>query len=580
MNNIAVSVIVPVYNSEQYLHRCLDSLVSQTLQNIEIIAVDNGSTDNSLSILYDYKALFPEKIVIHQIEHKDYAGAGRNAGIEIAKGEYIGFCDSDDYMAIDAFEVMYSTAQKKNGVDVVFTSFYIVKDGKLTLSSNFRESPHRNEMIMFGSVSLWNKIFKTEYIRNTIKIRMSETHGFEDLGYLPILLTNAKSVAYVNHPTYYYLIRQGSEVNSIGNPRNLDIFESMREHTESSDPNYNNSLLFANVRRVLGDIDVRWFFADYMIEWLKENKEQILNNKIIMSSSLATKAKFYINYVPDESIPRRIYLNEFAGKISPEYIQTLKTTAFYPECEVVLLNEENCDIHVNPNIEQAYYDGNLKYVCDYFASERIYNEGGVFIDNDIIIDGYFNAVRYSKAFFSFEDNETFSNLVYGGCAKSTIFRKLLDTYKLDSYNKEFIPLCERARIILLAEENIKLDGHTNRYKYSASLFAPNTFLIPCAENDTKTVHISHVDYSTNKQESEIVTIPRSIYNKLAFNPVSIHPLVASRAKCIESSISPSKKNVVEYIFVKILGKRLYNYANTRMFPIGTRRREFLKKILF
>ena len=116
-----VSVIVPVYNSENYLRQCLDSLVYQTLNDIEIIAVNDGSTDNSAIILEEYALKFPDKIRQFNQENKGQACA-RNFGLQQAKGEYIGFVDSDDSVALDLFEKMYQLARSEKA-DLVECDF-------------------------------------------------------------------------------------------------------------------------------------------------------------------------------------------------------------------------------------------------------------------------------------------------------------------------------------------------------------------------------------------------------------------------------------------------------------------------
>ena len=107
MNNIKVSVIVPVYNCEKYLKKCLDSLVNQTLKDIEIICVNDGSTDNSGRILEEYT---DSRIKIITKENGGLSSA-RNAGIAVAKGEYLGFVDSDDWVDLDFYEKLYNTAK-------------------------------------------------------------------------------------------------------------------------------------------------------------------------------------------------------------------------------------------------------------------------------------------------------------------------------------------------------------------------------------------------------------------------------------------------------------------------------------
>ena len=107
---VDVSVIIPVYNVEKYIKRCLDSLVNQTLENIEFILVDDGSPDGSAEIIKEYADKFPNKIV-YLYQDNAGQGAARNTGYRIAKGKYIGYVDSDDYVDANMFKKLYDKAK-------------------------------------------------------------------------------------------------------------------------------------------------------------------------------------------------------------------------------------------------------------------------------------------------------------------------------------------------------------------------------------------------------------------------------------------------------------------------------------
>lgn len=116
-----VSIIVPVYNMEKYLNKCMDSLVNQTLEDIEIITINDGSKDSSLKILNEYKEKYPNKVVIINQENQGISVA-RNNGINAATGKYIGFVDSDDYVKTDMFEKLYKKIEKTKS-DIVICDY-------------------------------------------------------------------------------------------------------------------------------------------------------------------------------------------------------------------------------------------------------------------------------------------------------------------------------------------------------------------------------------------------------------------------------------------------------------------------
>ena len=135
-----VSIIVPVYNSGKYLKTCLDSLVNQTLKDIEIIAVDDCSTDNSLLILMDYAKKYNNIKVYHNRENLGQ-GASRNRGLDVARGEYIGFVDSDDYIRYTMYEDMYKAAVNNRAPLVSVLLLYVMDDIELKTDVVLRSEP-------------------------------------------------------------------------------------------------------------------------------------------------------------------------------------------------------------------------------------------------------------------------------------------------------------------------------------------------------------------------------------------------------------------------------------------------------
>lgn len=125
MNKIKVSIIVPVYKVEKYLRRSMDSLVNQTLEEIEIICINDGSPDNCLEILKEYKEKFSNKNIVIIDKKNEGVWKGRFDGIKAAKGEYIGFTDSDDYVTLDYAEKLYNAA-KSSQADISVCGFYRV----------------------------------------------------------------------------------------------------------------------------------------------------------------------------------------------------------------------------------------------------------------------------------------------------------------------------------------------------------------------------------------------------------------------------------------------------------------------
>lgn len=156
-----VSTIVPVYNAEKYISKCLDSLINQTLKDIEIICVDDYSTDNSLAILQDY-ASKDSRIKIIAFETKQNAAIARNKGLEVATGEFLGFVDSDDYIDLDFYEKLYHKA-KETDADIVKAETLIINlDGKQK-KSDINEQIAQNKMNFVSE--WWSAIYKHSMIK-------------------------------------------------------------------------------------------------------------------------------------------------------------------------------------------------------------------------------------------------------------------------------------------------------------------------------------------------------------------------------------------------------------------------------
>lgn len=207
-----VSVIIPVYNAEKYLKRCIESVLSQTLTDIEIILVNDGSTDNSANILDEYAKNYKNIKVIHQ--QNSGPAMARNVGMKNAIGEYIGFVDSDDYLSPDMYEILYNIAIQNN-IDIVTSDYYSVQNGKQTHLGHFKMPvnqiiykdeihnliTHANEsrILWFG----WKSIYKNKNIKNNKIIYPSLKLGEETVFVLDCLLSS-ESMYYINKPFYYY----------------------------------------------------------------------------------------------------------------------------------------------------------------------------------------------------------------------------------------------------------------------------------------------------------------------------------------------------------------------------------------
>lgn len=210
MAEYKVSIIVPVYKVEQYLRQCMDSLVGQTLSEIEIIAVNDGSPDNSLAILQEYERQYPQKVKVFSIENQGVSHA-RNYGFSQSGGEYILFVDSDDFLEKDACQKLYEKAIS-HGNDLVLFGRYHLRENKVSEKLNlpqiddFRLIDHKEEMARLSPFP-WDKLIKRELFAQTGGF--PEGMRFEDLPVAHMLAISAENIGVIRECLYNYRVQGG-----------------------------------------------------------------------------------------------------------------------------------------------------------------------------------------------------------------------------------------------------------------------------------------------------------------------------------------------------------------------------------
>ena len=205
-----ISIIVPVYNVEIYIDKCLKTLTEQTLRDIEIIIVNDGSLDKSEEIIEKYVKENPTIIKYYEKENGGLSSA-RNYGLEYATGEYIAFLDSDDYVETNMYEEMYNLAKKENA-DMVECDFIWEWEYGKKIFDKRREYKTKEEMMKKPRVVAWNKIYKRKII-NKYKIRFPEGLIYEDMEFFYKLLPHLNKISYINKYFVHYTQREDSITN-------------------------------------------------------------------------------------------------------------------------------------------------------------------------------------------------------------------------------------------------------------------------------------------------------------------------------------------------------------------------------
>lgn len=286
MKNIKISVIVPIYNTEKFLRKCIDSIINQTLEEIEIILINDGSTDNSHNICLEYTKKYPEKI--RYVNNRNIGcSATRNLGVKLAQGEYIAFVDSDDYIENTMYEEMLLIAEKKekdivisgiNYVDIVNNKIKVEIPKPLKNKYDFllRENKITNP---------YNKIFKKNLIIKNNIIFPIDTHCVEDLVFCFKAVMSTKKIGYIYKSFYNYISHGNNSVYNL--EKRLGVFISFNEIYRFMEENnfINNRELIDKFYKLYNFYAIIWTF-NMLSDYKKVSKEDYIKYKKIFTEKL------------------------------------------------------------------------------------------------------------------------------------------------------------------------------------------------------------------------------------------------------------------------------------------------------
>ena len=226
-----VSVIVPVYNAEKYLEQCISSIANQTMQDIEILAINDGSTDNSLNMLDELSQKYKGKLKIFDKENGG-AGSARNIGLENANGEFVKFVDADDYLKADILEKMYAIAKEHN-VSLVRGNYQTIL-GPFKIEDNHSWSDIKGSQIIDLNLNKDYIVTETPGIGNKLisrdligDLRFPEQTKWEDLAIIPVVIASSERLFHLDEPVYNYRLNMNTTIKDFINkiPNILDIIK-------------------------------------------------------------------------------------------------------------------------------------------------------------------------------------------------------------------------------------------------------------------------------------------------------------------------------------------------------------------
>lgn len=309
-----ISVIVPVYNVEKYLYKCIDSILGQTYKELEIILVDDGSTDNSGVICDKYE----KKDNRIKVIHKKNGGLSdaRNCGLDNAIGEYIAFLDSDDWVDFKYIEILYENLRDYNA-DISICNFRRVHDEKELLNNH-------NNIILYNNIEAlqqiytnksvqaivaWNKLYKKSIFK---KNRFPKGKIHEDEYLIPILLYETKKIVYTDRELIYYRKTLNSIMNTKFNVKRLDYLYVLRERNKFFKENNLSELYQKGIQTEI----------QKNIEYYYNVNESIIDNKYEIMLELKRNLKNVVKNI-DFNLPFNIKMKIIVFKISPSIYRIL-----------------------------------------------------------------------------------------------------------------------------------------------------------------------------------------------------------------------------------------------------------------
>lgn len=297
-----LSIILPVYNVEEYLEECLESLVNQNYSQYEIIAVNDGSTDNSLKILKKYQKKYSKVLKVYDKENGGVSTA-RNYGIEKAKGQYLFFVDSDDYILPNTLTTLDKYIEEKHDL-IVFP--FIAGPSKeesrpVKVFDTNIDNPHKKYIT--GMPGPINKVCKKEiFIKNKILFPVGIYH--EDLATMPKLALHASNIKFLDEPLYFYRERPNSATtNKEYRPFVDTVFKGLEQLRKYFNQQYQEELEYLHIEHLLRSASIRYLGfkvchnqLDKIIKTMKENYPNWYKNKYYKKESIKKKIMCHLLY--------------------------------------------------------------------------------------------------------------------------------------------------------------------------------------------------------------------------------------------------------------------------------------------
>ncbi|MGI6011840.1 MAG: glycosyltransferase [Ruminococcus sp.] len=467
-DKVKVSVIIPVYQVEKYLERAVDSVLAQTLRELEIILVDDGSEDASGLICDRYGEEYPQMV---RVIHKKNEGLGmaRNTGVQAARGEYVAFLDSDDTVEADMYREMYEKAAKEQ-YDMVMCDVKIlyVEENRESVVRTFPEEEVDLAEYLAKGNNITYSVNKL-YARRIWEENQYEKMLFEDISLIPALVTRYPHIGYVPKAFYCYY-RRANTISTTFAGGMVDIIQAFRNFIDRSDPRYREEVIYCTAKQLLWNMtQSRVLFQADFIGLLKEYKKDFLLNPYIAHDP---KIKKLLAFIQQEVIPEHFICICPLEEIPEGFMQSLGE--HFPKAELTVREISQQETEEFPlSVKRALETGNREFAREYAGLKILYEQGGIFLKPDMRVKLNLKRLRLQTIFFGFENEEEICGGCFGAVRDHYVIRALLDSYEEDNiFNKAMLPLKERIRDLLILSFDLKVNGRNQRLKKEIQIYLP------------------------------------------------------------------------------------------------------------
>ncbi|MBR4080756.1 MAG: glycosyltransferase family 2 protein [Clostridia bacterium] len=499
-----ISVVIPVYNVEEYLRRTLDSVVYQTLQEIEIIVVNDCTPDRSQDIIDEYAQRYPNMIVPLKHETNQGLALARQTGYKHARAPYVMFLDSDDFFDSRACELALTEMLRGNHDLVGMKATHWDDDGNNLPWVVAPTDLSKHSLVRSAPAAFWNYLYARELLEGEdIFIPMY----FEDAGVTPRILAKARSIGWLTKGFHiFYAARSGSIMNTFANSRKRsDYFKADAILWQHAAGPYQADFAWRLGKRMSRAlIKFPELYTDCVtnIQQLYPQLKPHLPKDF--PQTLRDKMEFALTLPDHPLIPTILYADGFhaAQRGLEDYIREIRS--FPLAQQVIVLDESNCDLAAAPaHIREAAANGQFAEAAVWFAVKGIQQTGGLYFAPGAHPLAALETLRYNRVLLCAGDKQTASLHFFGGAAGEAWWQRLLDVLAQPGGTAE-----ERATMLLLTEGGVHLLG--DKEEGIDGLYIPARAVTELRASECA----CYLDYSGLPAPEGCCVIPEGTYRQL------------------------------------------------------------------